>query len=116
MEATSIRVVPEPVRSLAFGSISGTYAAVGTPLANPARIIMFQNFTNGDAMISFDGVNDHLPVAANGFVLLDVTANKVGAIQGFFIAKNTTFYLRQIVAPTSGSFYITAFYGFSGAY
>lgn len=111
MEAISIRVLPEAVRSLAFGGISGTYAAVGTALANPSRIIMFQNFTDGDMMISFDGVSDHLPVAANGFVLLDVTANKTGSVQGFYIAQNTIFYVKQIAAPTAGSFYITSFYG-----
>ncbi len=111
MEAISIRVLPEAVRSLAFGGISGAYAAVGTALANPARMIIFQNFTDGNLMISFDGVTDHLPVAANGFVLLDVTSNKTGAVQGFYISQGTTFWTKQISAPTLGSLYITSFYG-----
>jgi hypothetical protein len=111
MEALSIRVLPELVRTLAFGGISGAYAVVGTPLLNPARIIIFQNFTDGDMMISFDGVNDHLPVAKTGFVLLDVTANKTGSVQGFSIAQGTQFYIKQISAPSTGSFYISSFYG-----
>ena len=111
MEALSIRVLPEPVRVLAFGGISGAYAVVGTPLVNPSRMIIFQNFTDGDMMISFDGVNDQLPVAKNGFVLLDVTSNRTGMVQGFYIAQNTQFYVKQISAPTTGSFYITSFYG-----
>lgn len=110
MEAISIRMLPEPVQSIGFGSISGSYAVVGTNI-NPSRIIIFDNQTDGNMMISFDGVTDHLPVAANGFVLLDITANKTGAVQGFYIAANTTFYVKQISAPTTGNFYISSFYG-----
>lgn len=108
----SSRMVPEPVRSLAFGGISGTYAVVGTPLANPARIVIFQNFTDGDLMISFDGVNDHLPVPNKGEVKLDVTTNKTN-IQGFYISQHTQFWVKQISAPTVGSLYISAFYGYT---
>lgn len=110
MEALSIRLLPEPVRTLAFGGISGAYATVGTPLAHAARIIIFQNFTDGDLMLSFDGINDHLPIANKGFVLLDVTSNKT-VVQGFNIAQGTQFYVKQISAPTLGSFYISDFYG-----
>ncbi len=110
MGALSIKVLPEAVRSLAFGSISGTYAGVGTPLTNPSRLIIFQNFTDGLLMVSFDGITDHLPVAADGFVLLDVTANKTVS-QGFYIAEGTRFYVKQVSAPTTGSFYISTFYG-----
>lgn len=110
MEAISIRMLPEPVQSLGFGDISGSYAAVGT-IVNPSRIIIFDNQTDGNMMISFDGVTDNLPVAANGFVLLDITANKTGSVQGFYIAANTTFYVKLISAPTTGNFYISSFYG-----
>src|SRR5580693_3069605 len=110
MSALSIKLLPEPVRSLAFGSISGAYMGVGTPLSNPSRLIIFQNFTDSALMVSFDGITDHLPVAANGFVLLDVTANK-SATQGFYIAEGTRFYVKEIGVPSLGTFYISSFYG-----
>ncbi len=110
MGALAIKVLPEAVRSLAFGSISGTYMGVGTPLTNPSRLVIFQNFTDGAMMVSFDGITDHVPVAANGFILLDITANKTVS-QGFYIAEGTRFYVKQIDAPTTGSFYISTFYG-----
>lgn len=110
MGALAIKLLPEAVRSIAFGSIGGGYMGVGTPLTNPSRLIIFQNFTDGDVMVSFDGITDHLPVAANGFVLLDVTANKTVS-QGFYIAEGTRFYVKEITAPSTGSFYISSFYG-----
>ncbi len=61
-------------------------------------------------MVSFDGITDHLPVAADGFVLLDITANKTVS-QGFYIAEGTRFYVKEIGNPTSGSIYISSFYG-----
>ncbi len=110
MGALSIKLLPEAVRTLAAASISGTYAGVGTPLSNPSRIVMFQNLTDATVMVSFDGITDHLPVAADGFVLLDITANKT-VTQGFYIAEGTRFYVKEIDNPTTGSFYITSFYG-----
>jgi hypothetical protein len=111
MGAVSIKVLPEAVRTLDFSLISGTYMGVGTPLTNPSRIILFQNFTDQAVMISFDGITDNLPVAASGFVLLDITANKTVS-QGFSIAEGTRFYAKELTdAPTEGSLYISSFYG-----
>lgn len=111
MGVLAIKLLPEALRSLAFGSVSGTYAGVGTPLSNPSRMILFQNFMDEAVIVSFDGITDHVPVAGSGFVLMDVTANKTVS-QGFYIAEGTRFYIKQeSSAPTSGNFYITSFYG-----
>ncbi len=110
MGALAIKLLPEAIRSIAFGSIAVGYMGVGTSLAHPSRLVMFQNFTDAALMVSFDGITDHLPVAANGFVLLDVTANKTVS-QGFYIAEGTRFYVKEIDAPSLGSFYISSFYG-----
>ena len=110
MGALSIKLLPEAVRSLAFGSISGTYAGVGNPLSNPSRILLIQNYTDALLMFSFDGISDHIPVAPNGFVLLDITANKTVS-QGFYIAEGTRMYVKEIDTPTSGSVYVSSFYG-----
>lgn len=105
------RVAIEPIRTLGFASISGTYAAVGTPLVHPIRIIVFTNFTNGILFISDDGVNDKLIVAASSFKLFDLDTNRDGGVnEQFKLAIGTQLYVRQSTAPTSGSFYIECLY------
>jgi len=108
-------VLPETVRSLAFGSISGTYAGIGSSFANPVYWFYLQNLTDKLLMFSWDGVNDHFPLPTNGYVIMDVSANKT--IQGgaFMISQGTRFYVKTTSAgaPASGSVYLSVFYGFS---
>lgn len=106
----AVRLYPEPVRTLAFGSISGTYAKIGTPLVNPCRIFLLQNQTDSLLMFSLDGTNDHFPLPAQGYIIIDVTTNKTVDVGAFF-AQNTQFWVKQIVMPTVGSVYLTSFYG-----
>ncbi len=106
----AIRILAEPVRSLAFGSISGTYAGIGTGFANPVRIIFVQNLTDVTLMFSLDGINDNFPLPSNSFLLLDVTANKT-IDMGAFLAQGTRVYVKTIGSPTMGSVYVSVFYG-----
>jgi hypothetical protein len=99
----------EPIRSLAFGSISGTYAPIGGPLLHPAHLVLFQNLTAGQLMFSLDGVNDHLTLPAGGFFVMDVTTNKALGY-GFFMATGTQIYVNEVTSPTSGSAYVTVVY------
>ncbi len=96
----------DPIRSLAFGSIGAAYNAVGTSLADPARLIVFNNLTDASVFFSLDGITDHLILPPNGFKLFDITMNKVHE-DGFFIAEGTVIYVKQVSgAPTNGSVYI----------
>ena len=72
---------------------------------------MIQNLTDENLMFSFDGIDDNFPLPANGYILLDVTANKTRD-EGFFLAEGERLYVKQITgAPTLGSVYFTTFYG-----
>ena len=106
----SVRLTCEPLRSLAFGSIGAGYTAVGTALAYPARMVIIQNLTDALLMFSFDGTNNHLPLSAGDKLILDITANKT-IEPGFFDAKGQTLYVKQSAVPSTGSVYLTAFYG-----
>lgn len=107
----SIKILPETVRTLAFGSVGAAYAGIGTAMTKPVRIFLIQNLTDAGVMVSFDGIDDHFPMPALGFLLLDVTANKT-IHQGFFFAEGQRVYVKRLVgAPTSGSVYLTTFYG-----
>ena len=109
--AQSIRLEPEVVRSLGFASIGPSYMGIGTSMSKPIRIFMLQNLTDVELMFSFDGVNDHVPLPANGFLLLDVTANKTRE-QGYYLAEGTRIYAKIVVDfPISGNVYLTTFFG-----
>ena len=58
--AFGTRVYFDAIRELAFGSVTGTYAALGVPTSDNVRLISFQNQTNEQVYISFDGVVDNL--------------------------------------------------------
>lgn len=94
-----------PLGAVAFGSITGSYTAFGAPMPKPAHLIRFNNSTNQDILISADGVTDHLRIAANSFALFDFTTNRVNEA-GYFVAENTQFYIKYVLAPGSGSAWI----------
>lgn len=106
----AIRLAPEAARSLAFGSIGAAYMGVGTAFTEPIRLMILQNFTDASVWISFDGVNDHIPLTTLGYVVLDITANKTTG-QGWFIAEGTRIYTKRLGTPTSGSVYVSTFFG-----
>ncbi len=101
----------EPLRSLAFGSISSSYAAVGSETAHPTRMICLSNDTQGNMVFSRDGVNDELFVPAGGFKLWDISTNHKPCNQDDFVfEKGTQWYVKQLEAPVSGSVYIEVVY------
>jgi len=113
--AKSVRILPDPLRSAAFGVITNGYVAIGTPLAHPARIVKFKNFTDAVIFISWDGVDDHVALAANSGDVEDETANK-SSVEGMYIAEGTQFYIKYASgAPTMGSVYIEVRYGYIGS-
>lgn len=103
----------DTLRSLAFGSISGTYAAVGTALTVNPRIICITNKTQGDMIFSTDNTNadGQIFVPAGTFKLYDLTANLVPEKDdSFVIAEGTIFYVKQVTAPVSGAVYLEFVY------
>ena len=101
----------EALRSLAFGGISAAYAVIGTALDYPSRLICFTNNTEGDMLISRDGVTDEMFIAAGSFKLFDVSTNHKPSNQNDFVfEKGTQWYAKQITAPVSGSIYIETIY------
>lgn len=97
----------DELRSLAFGDISGSYTAVGSPLSVYGRIITITNNTEGDMLFTTDENRDEIFVAAGSFKLYDIQANiNLNDDDRYVIPKNTQFYVKQITAPNSGAVYI----------
>lgn len=107
----AIRLEADAQRELAAGSIGAAYMGVGTAFEQPVRIIFIQNLTDATLQFSTDGVTDNFPLPPNGFLLLDVTANKSSQSQGFYIAEGARIYVKEKDTPTSGSVYVSNFYG-----
>lgn len=100
----------QALRSLAFGGISGTYAVIGLPLTNQIRILHLSNLTDQSIIFSFTGNTDHIILPSGGFILLDLTSNKVND-GGFFVSENTQMYAKDNgVAATSGAVHVSAFF------
>lgn len=104
----------DAVREVAFGSISGTYAAVGSALTDHARIIRFVNSTNAEVYISADGATNNLRLAAGSFALFDFSTNKIQD-DGLFVSIGTQFYVKQVSgAPGSGAVWVEVINGTGG--
>lgn len=103
------KVYFDTLRSLAFGSISGTYAAVGTALTVNPRTMRIVNETNAGMIFSDDNTvaagKIYLP--ANSFLLLDLTANmNPEKDDAYVMSIGTIIYVKQSTAPSSGSVYL----------
>lgn len=105
-----IKVQYENIRLLAFGDISGTYAAVGTVLSHPARNVKFVNTTQGDMYFTMNNAVDQIIVPAGTAYVADYGSNKSDNDTQYVIAKGTQFYVKQIEAPVSGAVYIEVYY------
>lgn len=96
----------DTIREVAFGGISGTYATVGSPLTDHARIIRFVNSTNAEVYVTTDTSENELRLAASSFVLFDFSTNKIRD-DGLFVHIGIQFYVKQVSgAPTSGGVWI----------
>jgi len=101
----------DTLRTLAFGSITGSFTAVGGPFDFQARIICFTNTTNEDVIFSMDGATDQLIVPAGSFKLFDITTNHKPVNQDDFVfAIGTQWYVKYSASPSSGAVYIEVVY------
>ena len=109
--STSIRLEENDLKSIAFNATGAAYMGIGTSFESPVRRIHIENITDAKMMISFDGINDHFPMAAYGFISLDCTWNK-SKKDGFFFNRGQRVYVRRMDdVPTKGALYVSTFKG-----
>jgi len=109
---TSIRLIADPVQSIAAGAIGVAYMGVGPVFEGSARMLVIQNLTDGIVMISFDGVNDHLPLPMKTQFVLTITQNDEEEAKYFALPAQTRIFVRELViVPTTGAVYVTLFRG-----
>jgi|SRR5579872_2957969 len=98
--------IPLPQISLAGTSVGTGYTLIGT-FASELDIIKFTNTTDGNILISFDGITDHLFLANESsfpvYVIFNFRSNGIILPPGPVYAKQSG------TAPTQGSVYVGAF-------
>src|ERR1051325_11304160 len=98
----------DTLRSAATAAIGATYATIGTAFTDRPVVIKFTNLTNGDVVVSTDGVNDMLFLPAGAFTLIDIRTNAPNETD-LTLPVGTQFYVKDGTTPsTTGSFYIEA--------
>lgn len=109
---SALRIIPDTLRSLAFGAISGVYAGIGSQFPFPVRIMHVLNDSDEILFFSTDGINDHWVLPTKSFLLLDLTANQTSIAGAAYIGAGTRIYVRG--TPAAGSVYVSTWYGTNG--
>lgn len=102
----------DTIRTIPLASLTASYQALGTAFGHAVRLVHFVNNTNGDMMVSFDGINDNVVVPANTGFIHDLTSNedsneKVRLSQG---TQALVKYLSAPTTPADGGFYLSCVY------
>jgi hypothetical protein len=103
----------EPLRTLASGGISGTYAAVSTPTSHQIRAFCITNNTQGDMIFSLDNTlpAGNMFVAAGSYKLYDVQSNINPQFDDKYVLEvGTQFFVKQVSAPVDGEVWIECLY------
>ncbi len=81
-------------RSIDSATFTGSYQALGIPLAHPGAIVKVCNNSTVLVDISVDGTNDHDVAPANSFWLYDAVSNLPHGTDAIFIPKGRQYYVK----------------------
>lgn len=112
---SSLRLQVDPIHSISFGSIGAAYMGIGTLFDESARMVYISNLTNIVLMFSWDGVNDHFPIAGYSALLLTITQNNEDVSEYLSLPALSRLYVKELGVPSSGSVYVTQFRGINDA-
>ena len=108
---STAKVQFDSIRTLAFGSISGTYASVGGVTAVRARMACITNNTDADMYFTIDTAVNQIIVPAGSFKLWDFQSNMNNRNDDVYVLEiGVQFSVKQISAPSSGDVYIELVY------
>ncbi len=101
----------ETLRSVAFGAVTASFVALGTPLNYPSRKLNFINLSDADIEVSDDGTNPKWIIAASSGDIEDIGTNRNDLGCNLEIPAYTQLYVRYIgSAPTVKGFYVGSMY------
>jgi len=109
--SVSVQALFMPLASLPAASIVAGYTAIQGEFSHPIRSIQIYNDTDAAVIVSFDGTTDHFFYPSKFGNILDISANREGVSDQFFIAGNFGVYVKQSGVPTTGLVWVSAYYG-----
>lgn len=99
-------------QSASYSSITNSFTLVGVTLQRTLRNVIFQNLTDAQIDISFDGSKRNLTLPAMSGYDSDICANQIQNQTGLFLNAGTNISVRYTSgAPTTGEFVYTGYYG-----
>lgn len=107
--AYSKQLLYETLRSIDSSTFTGSYQALGTPLAHPASIVKLVNNSSVLVTVSTNGTTDHDVSPNSSFFLYDVTTNTPSqGDDAVFIPQGTQYYVKG--SAGTGSVYLVVQY------
>jgi hypothetical protein len=100
----------EPCKVRAFGDIGAIYMPIGDVTQYTGRAILIQNHTDAMLWFSFDGIDDDFPMVSGDKFILDLTSNS-SMNNPLLLTAGSSLFVKQLGVPTTGSVYLTVFYG-----
>jgi hypothetical protein len=97
MANTGVRLKPEAVREVAFGSLTSSFVALGAPISRPLNEITLINETNAAVYVSLDAVTNEFRISPFSARTLDLKTN-----DGLF-ETGQQFYVKYATAPSGPS-------------
>src|SRR5690242_20314360 len=94
MGAFTARIAWETLRSIDSATLTGSYQALGGPLAHPSYICKMVNTSTVLVTISIDGINDVDVAPANSFWLYDESKFINGVAPVIALPKGTQIYVK----------------------
>lgn len=108
---SSARIRYEELRSVSALDVSADYEGVGLPFENPVRILKVTNLTNGNILVSFNGIDDHDVAPANGAYVYDYGTNRSSSGSLLEQSAFDRMYIKaEAGLPDTGTFYVTVIY------
>lgn len=101
-------MIYEPLRSIDSATFTGSYQALGTPLANPASLVKLVNNSTVLVTVSVDGTTDVDVAPASSFFLYDVTSDSPHESESVYYEKGRQYYVKG--SAGTGSVYLVVQY------
>ena len=101
------RLLPEAMRLIDSTTLTGSYQAVGTPLAHESRVLLFVSESDSTVTVSWDGTTDAFRLVAGGQFVFDESSNAVSN-SVFVTSAGTQFYVKGVAG--TGDITISTFY------
>lgn len=102
------RLIYEPLRSIDSATFTGSYQALGAPLAHPASLVKLVNNSTVLVTVSVNGSDDYDVAPSGSFWLYDVTSDSPHETESVYYEQGRQYYVKG--SAGTGSVYLVVQY------